>query len=71
MHERYIDKEMSQIWSEGNKFEKWFEVELNVCKIQGDLGIIPQDVSKTMETLKESCLSSDSVKKINDIENTT
>ena len=71
MHERYIDKEMSQIWSEENKFEKWFEVELNVCKIQGDLGIIPQDVSKTMETLKESCLSSDYVKKINDIEKTT
>ena len=39
MHERYIDKEMSQIWSEENKFEKWFEVELNVCKIQGDLGL--------------------------------
>ena len=71
MHERYIDKEMAQIWSEENKFEKWFEVELNVCKIQSELGNIPYDVPKTMETLKESCFLPNFVEKINEIEKTT
>ena len=71
MHERYTDKEMSQIWSEKNKFEKWFDIELHVAKIQSELGIIPYDVPKTMETLKTACFSYGYVQKINEIEKTT
>jgi len=71
MHERYTDKEMAQIWSEKNKFEKWFDIELHVAKIQSELGIIPYDVPKTMETLKTACFSYGYVQKINEIEKTT
>ena len=71
MHDRYTDSEMKEIWSEENKFEKWYDVELEVCKILSNLKIIPFNTYKTMESLKDSCLSNHFIEKISEIEKTT
>ncbi len=70
MHSRYTDKKMSAIWSEENKFNTWYDVELAVSKILAQLNIIPYDVPNTMESLKTQCLSGKFVEKINEIEKT-
>ena len=70
MHSRYTEPDMAHIWSEENKFNTWYDVELAVSKIQAQLSIVPSDVPKTMETLKTQCLSGDYVAKINEIEKT-
>ena len=70
MHSRYTEPDMAHIWSEENKFNTWYDVELAVSKIQAQLSIVPSDVPKTMETLKTQCLSGDYVEKINEIEKT-
>ena len=70
MHSRYTEPDMAHIWSEENKFNTWYDVELAVSKIQAQLSIVPLDVPKTMETLKTQCLSGDYVAKINEIEKT-
>ncbi len=38
---RYSRKEMTSIWTDGNKFEKWLEVELAVCEVLNEQGRIP------------------------------
>ena len=70
MHTRYTEPTMAHIWSEENKFNTWYDVELAISKIQAQLNIVPYDVPKTMETLKTQCLSNNYVEKINEIENT-
>ena len=70
MHSRYTEPDMAHIWSEENKFNTWYDVELAVSKIQAQLSIVPLDVPKTMETFKTQCLSGDYVQKINEIEKT-
>ena len=68
MHSRYTDQEMAAIWSEQEKYETWFEVEHKVCEIYAELGKIPYDTPKTMESLRESCFAGDFVAKIEEIE---
>ena len=70
MHSRYTEPDMAHIWSEENKFNTWYDVELAVSKIQAQLSIVPLDVPKTMTTFKTQCLSGDYVQKINEIEKT-
>ncbi len=41
MIERYTRAEMGQIWSERRKFETWLEVELAVCEVLAERGVIP------------------------------
>ena len=48
MIKRYSTKEMSNIWSDQNKFNNWKIVELAVVKIMGEKGIIPKKASKTI-----------------------
>jgi len=40
---RYQTKEMAEIWSEENKFSAWLEVELAVCRVWMEKGVIPAD----------------------------
>jgi adenylosuccinate lyase len=40
---RYTRPEMERIWSEQNKLQRWLDVELAVCEVLGDQGIIPAD----------------------------
>ncbi|GAB6066641.1 adenylosuccinate lyase [Aquifex pyrophilus] len=49
MIERYTRKEMGQIWSEVNKFKKWLDVEIAVCRAWNKLGQIPDDALKKIE----------------------
>lgn len=41
MIERYTLPRMAAIWSNENKFNKWLQVEICVCEVQAELGIIP------------------------------
>ncbi len=43
MIDRYSRPEMKQVWSDENKFEKWFEVEVAVCEAWASLGVIPKN----------------------------
>ncbi len=49
MIERYTRKEMGQVWSEVNKFRKWLEVEIAVCRAWHKLGKIPEEALKKIE----------------------
>lgn len=41
MIERYMTKEMSELWSDENKFKTWLEVEMAVCEAWTEKGVIP------------------------------
>jgi len=41
--ERYTLPRMGAIWTDENKFQKWLEVEICVCEVQAELGLIPID----------------------------
>ncbi|HDQ45243.1 MAG TPA: adenylosuccinate lyase [bacterium] len=48
MIERYTRPEMGKIWSQENKYRKWLDVELAVCEVQTELGVIPEDAWRTI-----------------------
>lgn len=63
MIDRYTTKEMDAIWSEENKFRTWLEVELAVCKVWNERGVIPT------EAYDEICAKADfRIERINEIE---
>jgi len=41
--ERYTLPEMGGIWTQENKYQKWLDVEIAVCEVQAERGVIPQD----------------------------
>jgi adenylosuccinate lyase len=43
MIERYTRPEMARVWSEGNKLDKWLQVEIAVCEAWTERGEIPQE----------------------------
>ena len=43
MIERYTDPEMGQIWSLENRYRLFLRVELAVCEVQTERGVIPKD----------------------------
>ncbi|MEO0292845.1 MAG: adenylosuccinate lyase [candidate division WOR-3 bacterium] len=45
---RYRVEEIEKIWSEENKFRKWFEVELAVLSAREELNQIPKGVTKSL-----------------------
>ncbi|MGH9823560.1 MAG: adenylosuccinate lyase, partial [Blastocatellia bacterium] len=66
MIERYTLPEMGAIWTDENKFQKWLEVELAVCQVQADLGMVPREaVEKIRRTARFS------VERIKEIERIT
>jgi adenylosuccinate lyase len=48
--ERYTLPRMGAIWTDENKFQKWLEVELCVCEVQADLGLIPAEAVEQIRT---------------------
>ncbi|MBN2281191.1 MAG: adenylosuccinate lyase [Candidatus Marinimicrobia bacterium] len=43
MIERYTLPEMGKIWSDRSKYEAWWKVELEVCRVQFEIGVIPAE----------------------------
>ena len=66
MIERYTLPEMGAIWSQQNKFQKWLDVEIAVCEVHAEDGIIPKDA---LEEIKSKAAFT--VERINEIEKTT
>ena len=42
MIDRYSTKEMQNLWSDDNKYQKWLDVELAVCEAWSSYGHIPK-----------------------------
>jgi len=66
MIERYTLPEMGAIWSLQNKFQKWLDVEIAVCEVHAEDGVIPRDA---LEEIKSKAAFT--VERINEIEKTT
>jgi len=47
---RYTRPEMGQIWSEENKYKTWWKVELEVCRVQHERGLIPMEAFNEIES---------------------
>jgi adenylosuccinate lyase len=62
---RYSRKELSDIWSDENRFKIWLQIEILACEAQCNLGIIPK---KSLSNIKRKAKFD--VKKILEIENT-
>ena len=66
MIERYTLPEMGAVWSLQNKFQKWLDVEIAVCEVHAEDGIIPPDALAEIKSK-----AAFSVERINEIEKTT
>src|ERR1041385_3004211 len=66
MIDRYTLPEMGALWSEGTKFQKWLDVEIAVCEVHAEMGVIPPEA---LEQIKSRAKFS--VARINEIEKTT
>ena len=64
MIERYSRKELTDIWSEHNKYKIWLDVEIAAAQAMEKLGQIPKGVSSTVK--KKAKIN---VKRIHQIEN--
>ena len=49
MIDRYSRKEIASIWELENKFRIWLEIEIAVCEVQAQDGIVPQSDLKTIK----------------------
>src|SRR3954470_18794541 len=66
MIERYTLPEMGAIWTDENRFQKWLDVEIAVCEVHADMGVIPREaVDKIRRTARFD------VNRIKEIERTT
>jgi adenylosuccinate lyase len=45
MIDRYARPDMSAVWSEQGKYQRWLEVELAVCEVQAERGMIPAEAA--------------------------
>jgi adenylosuccinate lyase len=43
---------MKRVWSDGNKFNKWLEVEIAVCDAWTELGAIPREAMPKIKLAK-------------------
>lgn len=66
MIDRYTLPEMGALWTEETKFQKWLDVELAVCEVQAEAGMIP---AEALEQIKRRARFS--VARIKEIEKTT
>ena len=57
---------MGAVWSQQNKFQKWLDVEIAVCEVHAEDGVIP---AAALEQIKSKAAFS--VERINEIEKTT
>ena len=66
MIERYTLPEMGAIWTLQNKFQKWLDVEIAVCEVHDEDGIIPDE---DLANIKSKAAFT--VERVNEIEKTT
>ena len=66
MIERYTLPEMGAIWSLQNKFQKWLDVEIAVCEVHAEDGVIPRDALAEIKSK-----AAFTVERINESEKTT
>src|SRR5688500_10496264 len=66
MIERYTLPEMGAVWSPENKFQKWLDVEIAVCEVHAEDGIIP---GEALAEIKSKAAFT--VDRINEIEKIT
>lgn len=66
MIERYTLPEMGALWSLQNKFNKWLAVEIAVCEVHAQDGVIPQDALAEIKSK-----AAFTVERVNEIEKTT
>ncbi len=66
MIERYTRKEIGEVWSEKNKFRKWLEVEIAVCRAWSRLGKIPPSSLKRIE--EKTYIDDEVIKDIKELE---
>ena len=63
---RYSLPEMSKIWTEENRFQKWLDVEVAVCEVHAEMGVIP---TEAVQEIREKARFS--VSRIHEIEQVT
>ena len=63
---RYTTAEMEELWSEERKFKTWLEVEIAVCEVQAERGLIPKE---DMKAIREKAAFE--VERIREIESET
>src|SRR5438067_3031669 len=63
---RYTLPEMGALWSEATKFQKWLDVEVAVCEVHAEMGVIPREALEEIRTR-----AAFTVERINEIEKTT
>jgi adenylosuccinate lyase len=63
---RYTLPELGELWSDESKFRHWLDVELAVCRVMADLGLIPKKSLKNI--LKKARFD---IKRISEIEAVT
>ncbi len=68
MIERYTREEMGYIWSERNKFQKWLDVEIAVCRAWTQLGKIPSQAIEAIE--KRTFIDDEVIREIKELEKT-
>ena len=56
MIERYSRKELSDIWTDYNKYTLWLQIELAAAEAMERLKIIPKGVSKKVKSKPKSML---------------
>ncbi|MDM7273248.1 adenylosuccinate lyase [Sulfurihydrogenibium azorense] len=66
MIKRYTREKMGYIWSEKNKFQKWLDVEIAVCKAWNKLGKIPDNALK--EIIEKTHIDDQTVEKIHELD---
>lgn len=66
MIERYTLPEMGALWSLQNKFQKWLDVEIAVCEVHAEDGVIPKDALAEIKSK-----AAFTVERVNEIEKTT
>ena len=69
MHKRYTCPDIENIWSEKNKYELWFDIELMVCEAHAKYGNIPKEAVEDIEKYRWHCVETWGY--IDDIEKTT
>jgi adenylosuccinate lyase len=66
MINRYTLPEMGALWSEATKFQKWLDVEIAVCEVHAEMGVIPREA---LDEIRERAKFT--VERINEIEKVT
>ena len=49
---RYVPSDIGKIWSDENKYNIWFQVELAACEAMEEAGLVPTGVSKSIRARK-------------------